>query len=212
MQIETLILGTIEENCFIVYDKGRTAAVIDPGDEAAEILSLISEESLTLGGILLTHGHFDHIGAVTELRHATGAKVYLHQRDQMLVDNAQAQALMFGLKTPPGFKADHYIKDGDLVEIGELKFSVLHTPGHTQGSVCFYTDGALFAGDTLFHSGIGRTDLPGGSYEDIMSSIAKIFKTYSGDVRVCCGHGPPTTLAREKLQNPFLQNFSLDSI
>ncbi|MDZ7722965.1 MAG: MBL fold metallo-hydrolase [candidate division KSB1 bacterium] len=208
MQIETLILGAIEENCYVVYDENRVAAVIDPGDEPMEILSLIGKESLNVQGILLTHGHFDHIGAVSTLREKTAAPVYLHEQDQTLVENAQAQAAMFGLETPPGFKAEHYIKENDKIKMGDLEFSVLHTPGHSRGSVCFFINDALFAGDTLFQSGIGRTDLPGGSYQDILQSIEKIFNTYPGAVRVLSGHGPPTTLERERLQNPFLQNFT----
>lgn len=208
MQIETLILGAIEENCYVVYDENRTAAVIDPGDEAIDILSLISEESLNVEGILLTHGHFDHIGAVKSLKKETGAKIFLHEQDQYLVNEAPTQAAIFGLDVPSGFNADQYIKDGDLIKIDNLEFGVLHTPGHTPGSVCYSINSALFVGDTLFYNGIGRTDLSGGSYEDIMMSVNKILNTYPGHFKVFSGHGPPTTLQRERTRNPFLQNFT----
>ena len=206
MQIETLILGAIEENCYIVYDENRNAAVIDPGDEAIDILSVVTEESLDVKGILLTHGHFDHTGAVSDIRKETGAQVYLHEQDEFLIKAGPEQAKLFGLKPPPVFKADVYVKEGSVIHIGDLSFKVLHTPGHTPGSVSFLIQDALFCGDTLFHGGIGRTDLSGGDYERIMQSIQKKILVLPGHTRVYSGHGPPTIIEKEKTQNPFLQN------
>lgn len=206
MDIETIIVGPIEVNCYIVScPKTAQAAVIDPGENADDILHILKTSSLELKYILLTHGHFDHIGAVVPLQHATNAQVLMHKADQSLVDAARDQSTAFGLPPVQPFKADRYISHGDQIEMGALEATVIHTPGHSPGGVSFYFDTELFAGDTLFYGGIGRTDLPGGSFSQLLDSIKRNLFTLPDETTVYSGHGPKTTIGREKKFNPFVQ-------
>lgn len=194
MKITSLTVGSIGTNCYIVYDEGTKAAVvIDPGDDAALVEARIKALGLRVLAILLTHGHFDHGGDADRIRTLTGAPVYLHPADRSL-----PSWLTHGLT------ADRDLAEGDELEFEGLRFRVLHTPGHTPGGVCLLCGGRLFAGDTLFAGSCGRTDLPGGSWEELLRSLRRLAEL-DGDYTVLPGHGEPTTLARERKYNPFME-------
>jgi glyoxylase-like metal-dependent hydrolase (beta-lactamase superfamily II) len=184
MRITTLAVGPIQTNCYIVADgTSGLATVIDPGAEAGKILAFLEEQALTPDTVLLTHGHFDHTGAVEKLRQA-GATL----------------AAYTDLETREGFQPDTPLEEGSEVVVGSLVFKVLHTPGHTRDSVCYQIGGALFTGDTLFEGDCGRTDLPGGSYPVILRSLARLAKL-DGDFDVYPGHDVSTTLEAERTGN-----------
>jgi hydroxyacylglutathione hydrolase len=205
VNVETFIVGPIEVNCYIVTcKKTNKAAVIDPGDNAADILKVVRSRSLDIEYILLTHGHFDHLGGVARIKKATNATVLMNKDDQYMVETAAQQAKLFGLPVPGEFDVDRFVDESDIIEIGNLKASILTTPGHSKGSVCYLFDKSVFVGDTLFYGGVGRTDLEGGSFEQLVHSIKSKLFTLSDDVKVYCGHGPSTTIGREKKYNPFI--------
>ncbi|MCC6544686.1 MAG: MBL fold metallo-hydrolase [Nitrospirae bacterium] len=211
MILETLAVGPFQSNVFILGDEEtREAVVIDPGDDVQDILETLKKYSLNLGKILLTHGHIDHVSGVKSLKEATGATVFLHKGDIFLYEQLPTQASFFGITADEIVQIDKILEDG--MEIGEgcLKCSVIHTPGHTPGSVSFYfPEGVVFTGDTLFRWSIGRTDLWGSSHEELMSSIKdKLFKL-DETTRVYPGHGPATTIGSEKRDNPFLKTLIL---
>ena len=168
--------------------------VVDPGGHPNKVLTYLENNGLTLEAILLTHGHFDHVGAVKELAEKTGCRVYLHAADLLLPENYTAGPLYY----------THTYDEGDVLELAGLTIRVLHTPGHTEGSVCLVVDDVIFSGDTLFCHSCGRTDLPGGDPEAIMTSLARL-KAMEGDYRVLPGHNRATTLAVEREYNPFMK-------
>jgi hydroxyacylglutathione hydrolase len=203
--IEAIVVGPIDVNCYIVACSTGEAAIIDPGDDAEIILERIASKKLTVRHILLTHGHFDHIGAVAALQKATGALVHAHRDDLDLIQHAPAQAAFFGLPATEPFTVDSFVADGDEIVWGSLAATVLATPGHSPGSVCYLVDKNVFVGDTLFSRSIGRTDLFGGNYDQLLRSIKEILMTLPDDVTVYSGHGPKTTIGREKKYNPFIE-------
>jgi glyoxylase-like metal-dependent hydrolase (beta-lactamase superfamily II) len=209
MILETFPVGLLQCNCTILgSEQTGEAIVIDPGDEVPRLLERISRHRLTVKHIIATHGHIDHVGGLKELKDATGAPVYLHRGDLFLYQALPMQAALIGLATPPETEIDAHLDEGDELGAGEIKLSVYHTPGHTPGSLCFHTPGEtgrLFAGDTLFLGSIGRTDLWGGSFEEIMDSLRGKVVTLPEETVVVPGHGPQTTIGREKRLNPFLQ-------
>ncbi len=194
MNITTLPLGMLQTNCYIVENGGR-CLVIDPGDEAEKVEAFLEQQGLTLEAILLTHGHFDHVGAVKDLAADTDCRVFLNREDLALPGAMTNGELYF---------TDSY-GDGEMLTLADMTFTVLHTPGHTPGSVCLHFGTALFAGDTLFAGSIGRTDFPGSSWEAMENSLKKL-KTLEEDLTVYPGHGPATTLGREKRYNHYLSN------
>jgi glyoxylase-like metal-dependent hydrolase (beta-lactamase superfamily II) len=204
MIVECLTVGPLMENCYILGDeKTGKAAVIDPGDEPERIVEKLNRKRLNCEYILLTHAHVDHVSGIKGVVEATGAKVLIHKGDAFMLKSAPVQALAFGMKPfmPP--KIEKYIEDGDIIEIGNLKVKVLHTPGHSSGGVCFLVENCIFVGDTIFQGSIGRTDLPGGDYNELIASVeAKIF-TLPDDTVIYPGHGPETTVGYEKKYNPF---------
>jgi hydroxyacylglutathione hydrolase len=204
--VKVLPVGPIQTNCYVVgCEKTRLAAVIDPGDEAERILEVIQGSGLTVTHVLLTHAHFDHIAAVDEVMQATGAPLALHPDDLSLL-NAGGGSIFFGIKPPPIPDPTIRLAAGQEIPIGELTLHVLHTPGHTPGHVTFHepNERVVFDGDVLFAQGIGRTDLPGGSYETLMRSITQQLMTLPDDTVVYSGHGPATTIGRERAWNPWL--------
>ncbi len=204
MNIITIETNGFGENCYIVTSDQGNAAVIDPGGKAEEILSYLGKNGLTAKKILLTHGHFDHIAAVWELKQATGAEIAVHELDgEMLTSPVKNLAAMFGEDYRP-VAADVLLQDGDRAVLDELVFQVIHTPGHTPGSVCFLVGETLFSGDTLFAGSIGRTDFPNGSYAQISESLKRL-EALEGDYTVLSGHGEQTTLDRERNCNPYLR-------
>jgi hydroxyacylglutathione hydrolase len=204
--VKVLPVGPIQTNCYVVgCEKTRLAAVIDPGDEAERILEVIQGSGLTVTHVLLTHAHFDHIAAVDEVMKATSAPLALHPDDLPLL-NAGGGSIFFGLQPPPIPDPTIRLAAGQEIPIGELTLHVLHTPGHTPGHVTFHEpkERVVFDGDVLFAQGIGRTDLPGGSYETLMRSITQQLMTLPDDTAVYSGHGPATTIGRERASNPWL--------
>ncbi len=208
MILETLIVGALEVNCYIIAPApGEEAVVIDPGDNGEKILERITAERLTLSAILNTHGHFDHIGANRFLKEKTGAEIVIHEKDAPLLPAADQHARLFGMEGTPSPAADRFITDGEILRVGQLSFKVFHTPGHSEGGVCFQTGKILFTGDTLFADSIGRSDLPGGSFRDLMVSIQNRILPLGDGIAIYPGHGPTSTIGREKRTNPFLAEF-----
>jgi hydroxyacylglutathione hydrolase len=204
--IETLPVGALQTNCYLIgCEETRLAAAIDPGGDAAEILAALERHHLTLQSILLTHAHFDHIGGVAELVEATQASVALHPGDWALL-RAKGGAGLFGIFIRPSPEPDMTLADGQVIEIGNLHVWVVHTPGHTPGHVTFHEPAtrSAFDGDVLFMQGIGRTDFPGSSYQQLMDSIRNKLLTLPDDTAIYPGHGPATTVGDEKRYNPFL--------
>jgi glyoxylase-like metal-dependent hydrolase (beta-lactamase superfamily II) len=204
--VDTLPVGPLQTNCYLVgCEQTHLGAVMDPGGDPAVILSAIERRGLTLEVILLTHAHFDHIGGLAELAAATHAQVALHPDDLPLF-HAKGGAAMFGIFLPPSPEPDLALSAGQVIKVGTLRFDVLHTPGHTPGHVTFYepTAKAAFDGDVLFMQGIGRTDFPGSSYQQLMESIRNKLFMLPDDTTIYPGHGPATTVGDEKWGNPFL--------
>ena len=205
--LECLVVPPFESNCWILgCSETQAAVVIDPGDEAG-ILKIIEAHQLTLKYLIHTHGHLDHVSATAALQQETEAPVLIHEADQILLDNLELQGTMFGLTAPATPTVDNYISEGDRVDWGKYTLSVIETPGHSPGGVCLNLEGEkiLFAGDTLFQDSIGRTDLWGGDYEQLLDAIREKLWHLDDDTIVCPGHGPRTTIGRERRENPFLQ-------
>ena len=195
MKVHLLTLGAYQTNCYIFCEEGsKTCCVVDPGYEPDFILESLENLGLTLEAILLTHGHFDHVGAVRQLAADTGCEVYICGEDLALPTQLTAGTLYY-TKT---------YADGDIHHLAGLDITVLHTPGHTPGSVCLLSGTTLFSGDTLFCGSCGRTDLPGGSWDTIQSSLKKLAKI-EADLWVLPGHGETTTLSNEKKHNPYMR-------
>lgn len=204
MKMLQMILGPLNTNCYIVYGVDKKAAVIDPGFSPEVIWSVVEENGLTLEKILLTHAHFDHITAVEEMR-KKGAELYLHKDDEEMLYNSDLNYMRgFAGKELHFKKAEHLLEDGDIIEIGGETLTVLHTPGHTKGSVCYLSENMMFSGDTLFRDGIGRTDLYGGSFGTLSSSLERL-KGLEKDYTVYPGHGEQTALQYEKNNNIYMK-------
>ena len=205
MTLETIIVGPLEVNCFILYDDDKNAMIIDPGDNGEAILKRIDTLGLSVKKLINTHGHFDHIGANGFLKEKTGAELLIHGEDEEFLDHADIAASAFGLTCEPSPPPDVRLKDGDVIETGSIKLEVIHTPGHSPGGISLLGGHKLFTGDTLFSGSVGRTDLVGGSHEELLRSIKdKLFKL--GDtVEVYPGHGSFTTIGDEKRYNPFFK-------
>lgn len=205
MQIARLVVGPLQVNCYIVSDeKTREAIIIDPGDDAEDILELVSSKGLKVRYLVNTHAHFDHVGANKKLKDATGAELLIHQEDDKLLGNTSGQARMFGMTAPSSPKADRYVKHGEVIRIGSLSLTVLHTPGHSAGGISLAGDGVVFTGDALFAGSIGRTDLPGGDLMTLITSIRTNLLTLPDETVVLSGHGPQSTIGEERRENPFL--------
>lgn len=205
MIIKMLTVGPIMANCYIVgCEKSKSAAVIDPGDEAGRILMALSESRLTLKYILNTHGHFDHVGANKKIKEATGAEIIIHPDDAPMLVHLSDTAMTMGIIIENSPPPDRTIRDGDAITFGDITLSVIHTPGHSPGGVSFYSPGILFPGDTLFAGSVGRTDFPGGDFNLLKESIQKKLFFLDDAVVVYPGHMGKTTIGMEKKYNPFV--------
>jgi glyoxylase-like metal-dependent hydrolase (beta-lactamase superfamily II) len=204
--IKKLEVGPIMANCFILgCEDTREAVVIDPGDDADQILMILAKEKLTVKYLINTHGHFDHVGANRRMKEVTGAKLAIHPDDVPMLSELSRSAASFGLSAENSPEPDLLLHDKDTVRFGNITLTVIHTPGHSRGGIALYTPGHLFAGDTLFAGSIGRTDLPGGDYDTLIASIKQKLLVLPDDTVVYTGHGPETTIADEKRMNPFLR-------
>lgn len=204
-----LPLGLLQCNCSIFGDEQtREAIVIDPGAEIDKITAVLDRHQLKVKAIVITHAHIDHVSAAHQLRALTGAPVYLNERDRQLLDMLDVQARWLGVETPQRTEIDSNAADGTVLHLGSAEFQVLHTPGHTPGSLSIWIpqENKLIAGDTLFRDSIGRTDLPGGDSRQILASIKARLLDLPEQAIVFPGHGPQTTIGREKELNPFLQD------
>ncbi len=199
-------VGPIMANCYMLgCEETREAVVIDPGAEADVILTTLASLKLKVKYLLNTHGHFDHVGANRRMKDATQAPLMIHAADEPMLADLSRTAASFGLSTENSPKADAYLHEGDEITFGNITLKVIHTPGHSRGGVCFYTEGHVFVGDTLFAGSIGRTDLPGGDYDQLIGNIRQKLFPLSDKTTVHPGHGPETSIGREKQMNPFLR-------
>lgn len=208
MIIETFPVGLLQCNCTIIADENtREAIVIDPGDNPEEILQRLEKHGLTARQIVCTHTHIDHVGAIHDLQQRCGTPASVHKADVFLFDKLDVQAEWIGMPCPRRGVIDGLLNDGSSISCHGVELGILHTPGHTPGSTSFHFAGKqniLFTGDTLFKQGIGRTDLWGGSYREILDSIQQKLMPFDDDTLVISGHGPSTTIGHERRHNPFL--------
>lgn len=208
---ETFPVGMLQCNCSVFGDETtREAVVIDPGDgldDMALLERVLDRNGLRVKAIIITHAHIDHIGGAAKLKRMTGAPVYLNTEDEQQYANIEWQARWLGMAVPETTEIDATPRDGDTLKLGAGELMLIHTPGHTQGSICVYAqaEGVLAAGDTLFLDSVGRSDLPGGDGKQLLSSIHEKLLTLPDETTVICGHGPATTIGRERERNPFLR-------
>jgi hydroxyacylglutathione hydrolase len=204
-----LPVGPLQCNCSVFGDeKTRQAIVVDPGDEISKITAILDKHKLKVIAIVITHGHIDHVAGAHKLRELTAAPIYMNERDREQLEMLEVQAGWLGIPTPPKVDIDVLATDGAVLQLGSgIEFEIMLTPGHTRGSLCMWIpqERKLVAGDTLFRDSIGRTDLPGGDGEKILSSIQTYLLRLPDEVVVFPGHGESTTIGREKQHNPFLQ-------
>ncbi|HMK56849.1 MAG TPA: MBL fold metallo-hydrolase [Dissulfurispiraceae bacterium] len=207
MIIKTVVVGPLQVNCHIIGDeKTGKAMIIDPGDEPDMILDAVGKLKLIVEYIICTHGHFDHVGAVGDIKKGTGAKIVINESDMNIYDSAAEMAHYFGLEFEPQPAPDEFVHEGDNISVGSLTFAVLQTPGHSPGGLSLYGEGIAITGDTLFAGSIGRTDLPGGN-EKVIGKSLRMLLSLPEDTKVFCGHGPASTIGREKRENPFATMF-----
>jgi glyoxylase-like metal-dependent hydrolase (beta-lactamase superfamily II) len=205
MLLETLVVGPLEVNCYIVAcERSRQALVVDPGDEGARILAALAAAGLQLAMVVNTHGHFDHVGGNRLLLEASGAPLYIHQADAPLLARAADHAARYGLRASASPPPGRTLAGGETLAVGELEVGVIHTPGHTPGGICLLVEGHLFVGDTLFAGSVGRTDLPGGDFDTLEASIRERLYVLPDATVVHPGHGPDTSIGREKAGNPYV--------
>ena len=215
MILGTAAEGPFQKNGYVLGCERTNAAVyIDPGDEVEQLLGFIAEQGLRVSHILLTHAHVDHVSGVAEAKRRLQAPIYLHQEDQALYDNAARQGAMFGIQVEQPPPVDRYYDEQDAITFGDYQVAVHHTPGHAPGGVCLAVTKhgaagapALFAGDNLFAGSIGRTDLPGGDYEVLMKAVTEVLFAFPDESIVYSGHGPETTIGRERRSNPFVLEY-----
>lgn len=206
MSIRALPVGPLQANCFVIgCQETHQSVVIDPGGDVDLILSTLEKDNLKLSAIINTHGHFDHVGGNKALKEASGADLMIHKSDAPMLAQLNQMGAAWGMRVDNSPSPDRFLEDGDVVDFGNLQMKVIHTPGHSPGGICLYLESerALFSGDTLFASSIGRTDLPGGDYDTLISSIQTKLFILPEETDVYNGHMEPTTIGKEKKFNPF---------
>ena len=207
-KIMKLVVGELQENCFILFDENKDAFVVDPGGSSENIIEAIDKNSLNIKYILLTHGHFDHVGAVAALVKKYTAPVYMSKDDRAFLESPkEVRASSFGMQIEAA-DVDVFVKEGDEIPFSEGTIKVIETPGHTLGSVCYLFENYLFAGDTLFNGSIGRTDFPESDHSLMIESLKKL-KKLDDEIYVLSGHGPESQISYEKMTNPYLRQLWL---
>lgn len=207
MLFETIVVGPLGVNCFILGDKqSKEGVVVDPGADCEMILESVARFGIKVTYVINTHGHFDHVGCNRQLKEQTGAELLIHQGDQALLSMASRSAQKYGLKVEDSPVPSRYLTDGMTLEFGRRCIEVLHTPGHTQGGCCLYlaNEKLLISGDTLFAESVGRTDLPGGDHDQLISSIKTKLMPLPDETIVWPGHGPSSTIGTERRRNPYI--------
>ncbi|TCO79840.1 MBL fold metallo-hydrolase [Marinisporobacter balticus] len=205
MILERIPAGIYAVNCYILAcEETKKACIIDPGGDADELLSYIEKKGLDLAFILLTHAHGDHIGGIPQIKEKENTPVFVHKEDEKMLQDGNKN--LSNMMSGPNIEivADRLLSDGEIIELGKLKLHIIHTPGHTRGSVCIKVEDMLFSGDTLFANSIGRTDLEGGSFEEIIHSIKRKLLIIEDEVKVLPGHGPYSSIGIERINNPFI--------
>ena len=206
-QLETIELISTCSNCYLLIDKQtQKAVVIDPGCNAEKINNAIQEKKAKVVYIINTHGHWDHIGANVELQEMIGAPILIHSIEEPYLQDKELNLAKMFIRDGNGGSAGRLIEDGEIIEVGELRIKVLHTPGHTPGGICLLCEDLLFTGDTVFRLSVGRTDLGGGDHQTLLTSIADKLISLDDDLKVLPGHGPASSLGYEKEHNPFFPN------
>ena len=208
MIVEMLTVGPFQENCYVVGDEvSGEGALVDPGDEATRIALAVEQTGLEIGQIIITHAHIDHVGAIASLVAEYVCPVLMHEEAEAMLKTVPQQAMMMGLRFGQVPKVDRHVADEEVLEVGSLRLRSLYTPGHAPGHLAFLVEGeeVVFSGDALFAGSVGRVDLPGGSMEVLMRSIEERLLPLPDDTRVLSGHGPETTIGRERMTNPFLR-------
>ena len=199
-----LVVGPIQANCYVLgCERTKEAAVIDPGGDVDKILMTLAKDKLRCGYIINTHGHFDHTGDNKRLKEVTGAKLVIHRADAPMILDQGSSGSMWGMEVEDSPPPDLYVEEKDVITFGDISLQVLHTPGHSPGGISLLSDKMVFVGDTLFAGSIGRTDLPGGDYETLIRSVKEKIFPLGDDVVIYPGHGPKTTVGRERRSNPF---------
>ena len=204
MIIKCIVVGPLENNCFIIADENtKEALLIDPGDEPDRISDIIAENNLKVKYIVCTHAHFDHVGAIPELKNETGAKIVIHRDELNIYKHTKDQAaVLWGYELDPLPDPDVFVSDGDMLEIGNIKLETIHTPGHSPGGICLSGEGIVITGDTLFAGSVGRTDLFGGDIDMLKKSFKRLM-ALPDNTRVLAGHGPQSTIGKERISNFF---------
>lgn len=206
MKIERIPAGIYAANCYIIYSEAtRDGIVVDPGGDVDDILATIKENQLQIKSILLTHGHADHIGGIVELKSSLSIPVMVHEDDKELLGDGNKNLSSIMAMGAIEIEPDVLLKDGDIIEFGNERAEIIHTPGHTRGGICIKIGDNIITGDTLFAGSIGRTDLLGGDYDTIIQSIKEKLMIYPDEIKVFPGHGAPSTIGKERVSNPFLR-------
>lgn len=204
MILKTLVVGPIQANCYILgCERTREAAVIDPGGDSDRILIALAKDKLRCVYIINTHGHFDHSGENRRLKEVTGSQLLIHRADAPMILHQGASGRSWGMDVDNSPPPDRYLEEGNIITFGDISLKVLHTPGHSPGGISLFSDKMVFVGDTLFAGSIGRTDFPGGDYDGLIRNVREKIFSLGDDVVVYPGHGPKTTVGRERRTNPF---------
>ena len=207
MLIKNLAVGQLQSNCFIIADDNtKEAIIIDPGDEPDRIIDVVKGNSLNVRYILCTHAHFDHVGAISDIKDETDAKIVVHKDEGEIYEGARDQAAFWGYELEPLPEPDMFVQEGDKLEVGDLKFEILHTPGHSPGGLCLYSEDekVVFTGDTLFAGSVGMTDFYGGDMDKLKKSFSRLM-SLPPDTKVFPGHGPVSSIRQEKDSNFFME-------